>query len=336
MKKIIPFAIIMLCSCGYKSVATGQSLNGSSYCKGKGVPRLIVSEKLNEMSLAFRLNAMGVINHNDNYRGLSGGINYSVDDKELSYRDFKLDASMKIDSQLKYEYANSFSMNGNVILLSYSDKSSAEKQESGPEKENGPEKESAPKTTLDEIIKEFSKDSTKSLYSFIFLVISTVWGILLLSSSESKVKSERATSLLNKASLVLDRIKAKPNASVNLGDIKEFLHYIESAKQALDNVTLQEYFLDVKHYSQLIIVNSVPWDVYAELKYMYWLSKAINNSHIRTGGIEKLKKEYKLLRKDLIKLPSKSTKFSYLVIRAVLIFSCICFAFFFFYFVILG
>lgn len=325
----MPFLIFILCSCGYRSLTTEQSLNEYSHWDGIN-PHLITSKNLNEMSLSFQLNAREFLNYSYKYKDSSENPIYYVDYKKSSQHDFKFDTSMDINSFLKYQYLNNILMNGNFMLSNYNYQGSGKKIEGSSDKGADPE------SRLEIITKIFGEDSIKSIYSFLFLIISTVWGVLLLSSSESKVKAERALSLLNKASLTLDEIQGKSNVLVNPGDIEKFLHYLESAKKALDDATLQEHFLNVEYYSQLIVINLVPWDVHTELEKKKWLNVAFNNPHTSTVSRSDLEKKYEILKGKLVKSPEKWKRILYRITKAVLLISCICIAFVFFKFIFLG
>lgn len=330
MKKLILLAIFMLCSCGYQSVIKEKRLNDMLDGEGKRYSYLVASEKLNEISLAFQLSAEHLRDYNDISRTSSQILSYSDNHKKNLQHDFKSDESMNYYSLMKYKYLNGISISDDAAPFSFNEKILTENIGGDSEKGNTfTEK-------LKDIIKVFSEDSVKSIYSFILLLISTTWGMLLLSSSESKAKADRAMSLLNKASLVLDKISNKHGFLVNDKDVEEFLYYIESAKQALENVTLQEHFLDVRYYSQLIVVNLVPWDVQTELRGMKWLSMAERNLHINTGRRESIEKKYKSLEDDLNKLPGKLTKSLHLFAKAVLILLFFLFVFFLLYFFFLS
>jgi len=336
MKKIMPFLIFILCSCGYKSLTTEQSLNDYSHWGGIKPSHLMISKNLNEMSIAFQLNAREFLNYNYNYNDLSERPNYHVDYEKSSQHDFKFDTSMDVDSLLKYQYSNYILINGNIIFSSYNHQGSDKQMEGEPDKKDGSNEKADPKSRLETIIEVLNENSIKSIFSLLFLIISTVWGMLLLSSSESKVKAERALSLLNKASLTLDSIKGKSNVLVNPGDIEEFLHYLESANQALSNVTLQEHVLSVKHYSQLIVVNLVPWDVHSELENRKLLNLAFNNPHTSTVTRGDLEEKYEVLKDKFVKSPVDEKRFSYLIATTVLLILFIYTAFVFLNFIFLG
>lgn len=312
MKKIMPFLIFILCSCGCKSLTVEQSINDYSHWDKIKPSHLIISKNLNEMSLAFQLNAKEFFNYSYKYRNSSENPIYYVDYKKTSQHDFKFVTSVDVDYLLKYQYLNNILMNDNFMLSNFTYQGSEKRIEGDPDKKVNS------KTTLDTIMEVFDEDSIKKVYSFLFLIISTIWGMLLLSSSESKVKVERALSLLNKASLTLDSIKGKSNALVNSGDIEEFLHYLESANKSLNNVTLQENFLSVKHFSQLIVVNLVPWDVISELNNRTWLNTAFNNRHTSTLTLVEFEKKYEVLKGKFIKTPSGLRRISYLIVTSVL------------------
>jgi len=330
MKKIMPFLIFILCSCGYKSLTAEQSINHYSHWDEIKSHHLIISKNLNEVSLAFQLNAREFLNYSYKYKDSSENTNYYVDYKKSSQHDFKFVTSMDIDSLLKYQYLNDVLMNGSFMLSNYT------YQDSGKKIGGDPDKKVDPKSRLRIIMEVFDEDSIKRIYGFIFLIISTMWGMLLLSSSESKVKVERALSLLNKASLTLDSIKGKSNVLVSPGDIEEFLHYLESAKKALDDATLQEHFLNVEYYSQLIIINLVPWDVHTELEKKKWLNVAFNNSHTSTVSRSDLEEKYEILKDKLVKSPGKWKEILYRITKAVLLISLACIAFVFLKFILLG